>query len=126
MAIWYKILVLFNSSSLASNFTFYLFIWVLSLLRYPKIRAPKSKTFITVRHVIMGTVFPNTIWSFRNSGFVTTYPLYWQGLEICHETWKGTIRSILLYSLLALFTLSQLQKHESLFHCLKHKFKYMF
>lgn len=35
----------------------------------------------------MGTgVLPNRICTFRNSGFVITWPIYWLGLEIYHET----------------------------------------
>lgn len=124
MAIWYKIL--FKLSSLASKLYISL-IGALPLFSCPEIRTPKPKAFPTGGRVTVGSgALPRRIWMFRNSGLVTTCPLYWLGLEICHEIWKGTIRGILLYSLLALFTLSQLQKRESLFHCLEHKLKHMF
>ena len=70
----------------------------------------------------MGTgVFPNIICTLRNSGFITR-PLQRLRCTMKHKKDKNYS----LNSLLALFTLSQLQKHESLFHCLKHKLKHMF
>lgn len=82
---------------------------------------------MTAQHALRGTgVLRNRTCNCRDRRFVATCLWHRPRLKTYNEAHTQILSIDLLYSLLALFTSSQLQKHESLFHCLKHKLKPMF
>lgn len=121
MAIWYKIR--FKLSSLASKLSISSS-RELSVFSYPENRAPKPRTGVYGTRSSGCWYTSQQNWDFQKVRNCYYMSLLLTRVRNLSETWKGNI-GVLLYSLLALFTLSQLQKHESLFHCLKHQLKHV-